>query len=238
VDPVALEVKEMSQMSDDDYAHGTGEDEATPEDATVFEDEFVDVDVVEASMTAFGSVNCGEFGATKSAIASAEVAGDADITMSMVGAVSAESVSLKQGATFAMVASGDAAISQGCSSVIVAKSVDMETAGACMVVAGDASVARSWVGFMAARNAQFSDDSRVIIDTRAGLIIGAFLFGGLGLLAVATYLGARRIAERMPHLPHLPHMPHMRQMPQLAHLRKLQEMPAVAEMIAKLRHAG
>jgi hypothetical protein len=27
-------------------------------------------------------------------------------------------------------------------------------------------------------------------------------------------------------------------MPQLAHLRKLQEMPAVAEMIAKLRHAG
>jgi hypothetical protein len=134
-----------------------------------------------------------------------------------------------------MVVSGDVSISQGCSSIVVARSVDIDTGGACCVVAGDASVARSWVGFMAARNAQISDDSRVIIDTRAGLIIGAFLFGGLGLLAVATYLGARRIAERTPHLPHLPHLP---QMPHLAELRKLSESPAVAAMIARLRHAG
>jgi hypothetical protein len=105
----------------------------------------------------------------------------------------------------------------------------------CCVVAGDASVARSWVGFMAARNAEISDDSRVIIDTRAGLIIGAFLLGGLGLLAVATYLGARRIAERMPHLPHLPHMP---QMPHLADLRRLPDLPAISAMVAKMRHAA
>ncbi len=222
-------------MSDDDYAHGTGESEAAPDDAIVFEEDFVDVDVMEASMTAFGSVNCGEFGASKSAVGSASVAGDADIERSVVGAINAESVTLTQGAALAMVVSGDAAISQGGASVVVARSVEIETGAACCVIAGDASVARSWVGFMAARNAQISDDSRVIIDTRAGLIIGAFLFGGLGLLAVATYLGARRIAERMPHLPHLPSMA---QMPHLADLRKMADSPAVAAMIARMRHAG
>jgi hypothetical protein len=230
-----LEVKEMSLMSDDDYAHDTGETEAESDDTAVFEDEFVDVDIMEASMTAFGTVSCGEFGATQSAIASASVAGDADISSSLVGAVSAESATLRQGAALAMVVSGDAAISQGGASLIVAKSVEMETAGVCCVVAGDASVARSWVGFMAARNAEISDDSRVIIDTRAGLIIGAFLLGGLGLLAVATYLGARRIAERRPHLPHLPHMP---QMPHLADLRRLPDLPAISAMVAKMRHAA
>jgi hypothetical protein len=236
--PKALEMEEMSEMSDDDYAHGASEDEAAPEDAIVFEEDLVEMDVMEASMTAFGSVNCGEFGASKSAVGSASVAGDADIERSVVGAISAESLSLTQGAALAMVVSGDAAVSQGGASVIVAKSVEIEKGAACCVVAGDASVARSWVGFMAARNAQISDDSRVIIDTRAGLIIGAFLFGGLGLLAVATYLGARRIAERMPHLPHLPHLPSMAQMPHVADLRRIAESPAVAAMIARLRHAS
>ncbi len=222
-------------MSDDDYAHGTGDDDLAPEDD--FDDDAmmtaeVEVDIMEASMTAFGSVVCEEFGAKASAIASAAVSGEADISGSMVGAVSAENASLHRSIALATVASGDAAVSQSAACAIVARSVDVDTAGVCCMVTSEATVARSWVGFMAARNAELSDDSRVIIDTRAGLIIGALLFGGLGLLAVATYLGARKIAERIPHLPHLPHMPSLPEMPHMP------EMPRMAAMVARMRHAG
>ena len=229
-------------MSDDDYAHGTGETEApedfAADDAEEFDDDFVDVDIMEASMTAFGTVSCDEFGATQSAIASASVAWDAEISASIVGALSADSIGLRQGAAAAMVVSGDAAVSQSFSSVVVARSVEMESSGACCVVTGHATVARSWVGFMAARNAEISDDSRVIIDTRAGLIIGALLFGGLGLLAVATYMGARRIAERIPRLPNMPHLPQMPNMPHLADLPHMPDLSAVAAMVSKMRRAA
>jgi hypothetical protein len=247
----------MSQMSDEDYAHGMGEADEGPEgsnaeDEEMLEDDFVDVDIMEASMTAFGSVSCDEFSARASAIASAAVAGDAEISASVVAALTADSVALRQGGAMAMIVSGDAAVSQGGAQVIVARHVELESSGAGVLVAGDASVARSWVGFMAARNAEISDDSRVIIDTRAGLIIGGLLFGGLGLLAVAVYLGAHRISGRMPHLPRLPGMQgshgmhghlhpqmhaHMHR-PSLADLPKLPDMSAFTDMIAKLRNAG
>jgi len=234
-------------MSDEDYAHATDEPNEEPsgftaEDEAMFDDDFVDVDIMEASMTAFARVSCDEFSARGSAIASASVAGDAEISASAVAALSADSVALRQSGAVALIVDADAALSQSAAQVVVARHVELESSGAGIVVTGDAAVARSWVGFMAARNAEFSDDSRVIIDTRAGLIIGGLLFGGLGLLAVAVYLGARRISERMPHLPHLPGMhghalPHIHR-PNLADLPKLPEMPAFADMIAKLRNAG
>jgi len=237
-------------MSDEDYAHGTGESDEEPggftaEDEAMRDDDFVDVDIMEASMTAFARVSCDEFSARGSAIASASVAGDAEISASVVAALTADSVALRQGGAVAVIVDADAALSQSAAQVVVARHVELESSGAGILVAGDAAVARSWVGFMAARNAEFSDDSRVIIDTRAGLIIGGLLFGGLGLLAVAVYLGARRISERMPHLPHLQAMrgahgrlhPQMH-LPSLADLPKIPEMPAFADMIAKMRHAA
>ena len=234
-------------MSDEDYAHGTGESDEEPdgftaEDEATFDDDFVDVDIMEASMTAFARVSCDEFSARGSAIASASVAGDAEISGSLVAALSADSVALRQGGAVALIVDADAALSQSAAQVIVARHVELESSGAGILVTGDAAVARSWVGFMAARNAEFSDDSRVIIDTRAGLIIGGLLFGGLGLLAVAVYLGARCNSERMPHLPHLRGMhghahPQMH-LPSLADLPKMPDIPAFADMIAKLRNAG
>lgn len=212
----------------------------SPEDETAFDGDFVDVDIMEATATVFGSVMCEEFSAQGSAIASASVAGDAEISASAIGAVSADTVAMRQAAATVMVVSGDVAVSQGGAALIVARQVEVETGGACCVVASEATVARSWVGFMAARNATISDDSRVIIDTRAGLIIGAFLFGGLGLLAVATFLGARRIADRMPRMPRMPHMPHMQdiRMPHMADLPKMPDLSGVTDLIAKLRRAS
>jgi hypothetical protein len=227
----------MDPMSDEESVQGT---DAMDEDET-FADDFVDVDIMEASMTAFGSVSCDEFVATQSAMATVAVAGDAEIAGSVIGALSADGVALRQGGACAMLVDGDAAVSQGAAAVIVAQNVELESSGAGILVTGDATLARSWVGFMAARNAEISDDSRVIIDTRAGLIIGALLFGGLGLLAVATYLGARRIADRMPHLPHMPHMPQLpgnMRMPHVGDLHRLAGMPAFADMIAKIRGAA
>lgn len=242
-------------MSDEDRRRvedeTPGVDEETPsDDASAFEEDFVDVDIMEASMTAFGTVSCDEMSATHSAIASASVAGDAELDGCIVGALSADGVAIRHGGAIAMAVAGDAAVSQGAAQLIVAKHADLESSGTGILVTGDATLARSWVGFMAARNAEITDGSRVIIDTRAGLIIGAFLFGGLGLLACAVYFGARRMAERMPHLPwaqtgHRGMHGHGR-MPmharfahmQLADMPKLPDLPQIGEIVAKLRHAG
>jgi hypothetical protein len=110
---------------------------------------------------------------------------------------------------------------------------------------------------MAARNASLSDDSRVVIDTRAALIIGGLLFGGLGLLGLGAFLAGRRIAEKIPHMPWSGHghrhgahpghmaqmmrarmheMPHVPQMPTLPKMPEIKiDVPAIMEMIAKLR---
>jgi hypothetical protein len=223
----------------------------------------LEVVAMHATTTAIGSVSTEEFDAEQCLIGNAAVEGDASIGTSVVGVVSADSVGIHQAAAAVIVVGGDASIDQGGAQVIVAQTVGIDQGGAAVLVAGEANLARSWVGVMAARNATLSDDSRVIIDTRAALIIGGLLFGGLGLVACAVFMGARRVAMRMPRLPFAgrhghgmhgmpmwsghgrPSMPHI-QMPDLPKMPDMPKMPdlskidlsAIADMVSKLRRAG
>jgi hypothetical protein len=223
--------------------------EQMAEDFPMDEDDVLDVDTMEASMTAIGSVSAGELTATRSAIGSASVAGDVEISASVVGMLTAESVGVHQGVACMMMVDGDAAIEQGGAQLIVAQTAGLENGGVGILVANEVNAARSWVGVMAARNANISDDSRVIIDTRAALIIGGFLLGGMGLVACAVFLGARRIAQRMPHLPwagqrgrhgHMVSLPHVQlpDLPKMPEFPKMPDLPQFGDVVARFRRAG
>jgi len=215
-----------------------------------FEDDadFVEVDMMEASMTAIGTVATEEFEGNQCLIGQAIVEGDASMSATAIGMLTAGSVGLHQGGAGVLVVEGDVAIEQGAAQLIVAKRVDMDQAGAGVMVVGDASVARSWVGLMAARNATVPDAPRVLIDAKAAPTLGCLPFGGLRLVAIAVFLGARRMAARLPRLPHWAHSVHgmpshlrnvrMPEIPKLPDLPKMPDMSAIADMIAKLRHAG
>jgi hypothetical protein len=254
-------------MSDDMTTRTTGvpEDDAT--DTAGEELDALEVVAMHATTTAIGSVNAEEFDAKQCAIGSATVDGDAAVGASLIGFLAANSVGVHQGGAAVMVVDGDVSIDQGAAQVIVAQTAGVEQGGVGVLVTGEATLARSWVGVMAARNATVSEDSRVIIDTRSALIIGGLLFGGLGLLGLCVFLAGRRVASRIPHMPwdrhahrglmgrlhgggrgrmarmvrarvremsgavHVPDLPRMPDLPKF-------DMSAIADMLAKLRHAG
>jgi hypothetical protein len=147
----------------------------------------IEVVAMHASMTAIGSVSAEEFEATQCAIGSASVDGDVSVSASAIGALSANSVGIHQGMTSVMVVDGDVSIDQGAAQFVMARTVGIEQGGVGTLIASEANLARSWVGVMAARNATLSDDSRVIVGTRAAIIIGAGLLGGLAAVALAVF---------------------------------------------------
>jgi hypothetical protein len=179
-------------MSDSELMAETG-GLAEEDDTDMAEEcDVVEVVAMQASMTAIGSVSAEEFDASQCAIGSASIDGDASVGASAIGMLSANSVGLHQGYASLMVVDGDVSVDQGGAQVIVARTVGIEQCGVGTLVAGEANVAHSWVGLMAARNATLSDDSRVIVDARTAIIIGAGLLGGLAAVAVAIFLGSRR----------------------------------------------
>ncbi|MDO8963424.1 MAG: hypothetical protein Q7W30_02915 [Coriobacteriia bacterium] len=196
------------------------------------DDETVVVEVMEAHMTAIAAVDTNEFSANQSAVATASVEGDAYLNTSAVGMMTTDSATVRQSLAGAISSETDVMVTQSAVPLIIAKKVDLDSSASCMVVATEATAARSWVGLLAARNATLSEDSRVIIDWKAALILGACLLGGFGIIAVGVFFGARRIAgaisdlgDRIPklpdlsglaNLPHMPHMPHLSQIPSWA----------------------
>jgi hypothetical protein len=233
-----------------------------PDEILEDENDVLEVVAMHASSTVLGSVSAEEFDAEQCLIGSATVDGDASIGASALGVLSANSVGIHQGGAAVMVVDGDVSIDQGAAQVIVARSAGLERGGVGILVTGEADLARSWVGVMAARNATLSDDSRVIIDAKAALIIGALLFGGFGLVALAVLMAGRRIAARIPHMPwaaaghrggslqghmakmmrarmggaaHMPHMPHMPSMPDMS---KMPDLSVIADLLAKMRKAA
>ena len=184
-------------MPDSDMKAGesgvTEEDLLETDDMSEEEFDTLEVVAMHASMTAIGSVHTEEFDATQCAIATAAVYGDASIGASVVGALSATSVGIHQGGASVMIVDGDVSIDQGAAQVVVARTVGIEQGGVGTLVAGEASLARSWVGLMVARNASLSEDSRVIVDGRSAIVIGAALLGGLAAVACAIFLGGRKM---------------------------------------------
>jgi hypothetical protein len=84
--------------------------------------------------------------------------------------------------------------------------MDISQGGACVLLTGEADVKRSWVGIVLSPQVTVSEDSRVLISTKAALIIGFAILGGFGIIAVIGWLGVRRLMRWRPtiRIPGLP----------------------------------
>jgi hypothetical protein len=165
---------------------------------------------VQASLSAVGSAHADQFEAVGSAVGFVSAGGDATITASCAPVVHAKGdIHVRQAYTSAVIAGGDMEISQAFAPIIVGKQLSVEQGGAVVMLAGDAEVKNGFVGVLLSPKATVSDDSRVLLSTKAALIIAAALFGGFALVAVVMALGVRRVMSWRPsiNVPALPAMP-------------------------------
>ena len=177
---------------------------------------------VQANLSAMCTVKAGSLSATGSAIGAASIDGDATITASAVPAlITKGETTIQQSYASAIIVGGGAntKVHQAASPLIVGKTMDISQAGAVALVTGEADVKSSWVGIVLAPKTTISEDSHVIISTKAALIIALALFGGMGLVALAISLAVRRIMRWRPTIT----IPGMSSLPQLPDLATLQE---------------
>ena len=214
------------------HTHETGVvvPEAAEEPAAPPTDEALKVEALQTNMTALASAEAGTLSATQSALGNVSVAGAADVATSIVGVVSSKGeAAVRQGFSGAVLAEGDATITQGGGGLIIAKKMDIDSGGGVALVASEAELKKSYVGLLLARKATFSEDSRVLFDWKAALILTAVLIGGVGIIALVIFLVGRSIAARVRHLtdrlPHMPQLPHV-------------EIPDWVRTVARMRRAA
>jgi hypothetical protein len=180
-------------------------DEKTPTDGP-------NIDPVVAEVPAVAAV---AYEAERSAFGSMEVAGDANLLNSAVGMLAAKGpVKLKRGVACSIMTEGDVTVTKGGAGLIIGRNVNVDRGGIGVMVGTETTVQRSWIGLLLARKAELSDDSRVLFDWKAALILSAVLLGIFGVVMVVVLLLVRRamrtaaeLRSRLPHLPEMPHLP-------------------------------
>jgi hypothetical protein len=192
-------------------------------------------DDVQANLSAIGTVASGTLSATGSVIGIAAVDGDATVTASAVPAVMARGeLTMQQSYASAIIVggSGEMKIHQAAAPLIVGKTIDVSQSGACSLVANEMSVKQSWVGVVVGTHVEVSEDSRVLISTRAALIIAAAILGGFGLVALVGVMGMRRMRRRWRQSMHLPQL---RDLQQFASQHGVPDISAIQERIAQMK---
>jgi hypothetical protein len=97
-------------------------------------------------------------------------------------------------------------ITQAGAPLIIGKQLNVEQGGALVMLTGESTVTNGFVGVLLSPKATISEESRVLISTKAALIIAAALLGGFGLVALVMVLGVRRVMTWRPQItvPQLP----------------------------------
>jgi hypothetical protein len=164
-------------------------------------------EALQANLSAIASAQVGSLEAVGSAVGFANVAGDATLTASAAPVVYAKgSVSVRQCYTSAVLAGGDMDISQAGAPLIIGKQLGVSQGGALVMLSGESTVTNGFVGILLTPKATIAEESRVLIGTKAALIIAAALLGGFGLVALIMVLGVRRVMSWRPQIsvPQLP----------------------------------
>ena len=161
----------------------------------------------EANFSVVGSLHAEQFEAVGSVVGFASASGDASISASVSPVVHAKgNVNVRQTYTSAIIAGGDMEISQACAPVIVGRQLSVHQGGAVVALTGEAEVRNGFVGVLLSPNASISEDSRVLLSTKAALIIAGAILGGCTLVSVVMSLAARRTRgwRRNIHVPATP----------------------------------
>lgn len=162
--------------------------------------------------SAVGNLQAGPLTASRSALGNTTVSGDAEATVSALGLVTAtRSVKIKQSVAGAVFSEGAAKVEQVGTPLLIGGEVSVSNSLGGVLVADQAAVKSSWVGLLASRSATVSEDSRVLIDWKAALILGGIAFLLAGVVGVLAFVLWRRTVGRIRHLgdrlPHLPEIP-------------------------------
>ena len=164
-------------------------------------------EMMQANLSAIATAQTGSLEAVGSAVGFANVSGDATLTASATPIVYAKgNVSIRQSYTSAVLAGGDMDISQAGAPLIVGKKLSVQQGGALVMLSGESAVTNGFVGILLTPQANIAEDSRVLIGTKAALIIAAALLGGFGLVAVVMVLGVRRVMSWRPQI-NVPQLP-------------------------------
>jgi hypothetical protein len=164
---------------------------------------------LQANLSAIATAQTGSLEAVGSAVGFASVSGDASLTASAAPIVYAKGdISVRQCYTSAVLAGGDMDISQAGAPLIVGKKLDVSQGGALVMLSGESMVSNGFVGILLTPKATVADDSRVLIGTKAALIIAAALLGGFGLVALVMVLGVRRVMSWRPQI-NVPQLPNI-----------------------------
>lgn len=180
----------------------------------------IEQETLQANFSAIAAARTGSLDATGSAIGFANVSGDASLTASAAPIVySKGDVSLRQCYTSAVIAASEMNVSQAGAPLIIGKKLDVRQGGAMVMLSGESTVSNGFVGVLLAPKATVAEDSRVLIGTKAALIIAAALLGGFGLVALVMVVGARQIVSWRRQLT-APHMPKLAELQKQLHRMK------------------
>ncbi len=169
---------------------------AAPEQAAPHLATHLEAPALKASLSAIASADTVDLETTASAIGLAQVSGDAHVSTSYVGIMHA-----KQGGTFqqgyasAAIFGGDTTIRQAGAPLIVGRTMNIEQGGGAVLIGSDVKVSRGFVGIVVSGRSEISDDSKVLIGTKAAIIIAAAILGGFAVMAVVMAMGTKRIAD-------------------------------------------
>ena len=199
--------EEMMGMKAEEAESMTAPDVAAPHLAA-----HVEAPALKASLSAIASADTVDLETTASAIGLAQVSGDAHVSTSYVGIMHA-----KQGGTFqqgyasAVIFGGDTTVRQAGAPIIVGRTMSIEQGGGGVLIGSDVKVSHGFVGVVVSGRSEISDDSRVLIGTKAAIIIAAAILGGFAVVAVVLAMGTKQIADwgrsfRKPDLPSRPDM--------------------------------
>lgn len=154
---------------------------------------------LDASLSAIASARARSLSAEASAIGLANVAGDAEMTVSAIGLVTADgSCQVRQSFVQGAVAATDVRLDQAATAATVAKTVTFDRSASLVTVASDAEVKGGIVGVLLAGRANVSEDARVLLSGRALVVLALAILGGLGLVAISTVVGAQKLADALP----------------------------------------
>jgi hypothetical protein len=167
----------------------------------------LEAETLQANLSAIATAQTGSLEAVGSAVGFANVSGDATLTASASPIVySKGNISVRQSYTSAVLAGGDMDITQAGAPLIIGKQLNVQQGGALVMLTGESTVTNGFVGVLLSPKATISEESRVLIGTKAALIIAAALLGGFGLVALVMVLGVRRVMTWRPQItvPQLP----------------------------------
>ena len=167
----------------------------------------VEAPALKSSFSAIASADVVDLDTTASAVGLAQVSGDAHVTASYVGIMTAkQGGSIQQSYASAVIMGGDTAIRQAGAPLIIGRTMNIEQGGGGVLVGSDVKAKNSVIGVVISGRSEISEDSKVIIGTKAAVIIAAAILGGFAVVAVVMAMGTKRIADwgrgiKKPELP-------------------------------------